>query len=182
MTSLFQRTHGGGWQATPEAQTTGDTNAQPLQRNHTGARRDRRDAIIPASVAREVPRPTHGVQAGDPASRAGQPSARHAAASAAAGAGGAEAQVARFDGDTFDPARDGARLSGQLARVMALMADGRWRTLAEIAAACGCSEASASARLRDARKSKFGGYRVDRQRVAGARGLWKYRLVTEGTR
>jgi len=38
-------------------------------------------------------------------------------------------------------------------------------------------EASVSARLRDLRKAKFGGYRVERQRVREGRGLYHYRLT-----
>jgi hypothetical protein len=82
-----------------------------------------------------------------------------------------------FDGVTFDPALDGHRLTGQLARVYALMADGHWRTLRQIAAAAGGTEAAVSARLRDLRKSKFGGHTVERRRVAGANGLWEYRVA-----
>lgn len=56
------------------------------------------------------------------------------------------------------------RLKGQLTRVRELMNDGAWRSLAVIAEACGCSTQAASARLRDLRKAKFGGYTVSRQR------------------
>jgi hypothetical protein len=83
-----------------------------------------------------------------------------------------------FDGATFDPARDGPRLAGQLARVYAAVKGGRWWTLADLAAAAGGSEAGVSARLRDLRKPKFGGHRVERRRVGG--GLWEYRVAGEG--
>ena len=79
-----------------------------------------------------------------------------------------------FDGATIEPAQDTARLAGQLERVKALMLDGRWRTLAQIAAAVEGSEAGVSARLRDLRKPRFGGYQVDRDRLAG--GLFTYRV------
>lgn len=82
-------------------------------------------------------------------------------------------QAPTFHGETFDPARDGARLTAHLQRVRDLMADGRWRTLAEIAAAAGCSEASASARLRDLRKQ---GKTVARAYVPSGR-LWRYRVT-----
>lgn len=81
----------------------------------------------------------------------------------------------RFDGVTFDAARDGDRLHALLDRVRIFTADQEWYTLAQIADACACSEASASARLRDLRKVKFGSYTVDRQYVA--RGLWRYRVT-----
>lgn len=80
-----------------------------------------------------------------------------------------------FDGATFDAKRDGDRLSRLFDRVRALMLDGTWRTLPEIQARCGGSEASCSARLRDLRKGKFGGYQVDRRYRAA--GVWEYRVV-----
>jgi hypothetical protein len=82
------------------------------------------------------------------------------------------------DGDTYDPELDRARLNAQTRRVYDLMADAAWRTLAEIAAATGDPEASVSARLRDLRKAKFGGYAVERRRRGDGRsGVWEYRLV-----
>lgn len=81
----------------------------------------------------------------------------------------------RFDGETYDPARDEARLGSQLERVKALMADGAWRGLADIAAMTGGSEAAVSARLRDLRKARFGGFRVERRHVEGGR--WVYRVL-----
>jgi hypothetical protein len=80
-----------------------------------------------------------------------------------------------FDGVTYDHALDGSRLTRQLAKVAAFMADGRPHTLAELAEAAECSEASASARVRDLRKARFGGHVVERKRVGT--GLWSYRLV-----
>jgi hypothetical protein len=80
-----------------------------------------------------------------------------------------------FDGATFDAPRDEARLGRQLDRVLALMQDGAWRTLRQIADATGGSEAAVSARLRDLRKGKFGAYRVLRQNRGG--GLWVYRVL-----
>ena len=52
----------------------------------------------------------------------------------------------RFLGSTFNEARDGARLTSQLELVRKLMADGNYRTLAEISLFTGAPEASASAR------------------------------------
>ena len=84
---------------------------------------------------------------------------------------------AEFDGATYDPSRDRARLTGQLARVLACMSDGKWRTLDEIAAWTGdVSVASVSARIRDLRKPKFGGHHVERRRVEET-GLFQYRLA-----
>lgn len=83
-----------------------------------------------------------------------------------------------FDGETFDAARDGDRLRCQLHAVRTLMADGRWRTLATIAAECGYPENSIpgiSARLRDLRKPKFGAFTVERRYLHD--GLWQYRVA-----
>lgn len=57
-----------------------------------------------------------------------------------------------FGGDTYNPARDRDRLRAQLNRVYALMQDGKWRTLHQIAMITKDPEASVSARLRDLRK------------------------------
>lgn len=80
-----------------------------------------------------------------------------------------------FDGATFVPERDGARLTRQFTRVWAAMKDGRWRTLAELHAITEDPEASISARMRDFRKAKFGSHGVERQFVVN--GLHRYRLV-----
>lgn len=80
-----------------------------------------------------------------------------------------------FDGDTYDHNRDGDRLSRQLDAVRSLMLDGQWRTLGEITANVGAPQASVSARLRDLRKPKFGGFTVEREYVGD--GLFKYRVV-----
>ena len=86
-----------------------------------------------------------------------------------------------FSGSTFDPVLDGPRLTKQLERVLRLMRDEQWRTLAEIGFEVGsASEAGVSARLRDLRKAKHGGYTVERRRVPGARGLHQYRLLGAG--
>ena len=81
-----------------------------------------------------------------------------------------------FDGATYNAKRDGARLQRQLADVRAIMLDGQPHTLAEIARRTGHPEGSVSARIRDLRKPKFGGFRVLRQHVCA--GLWSYRLLT----
>ena len=83
----------------------------------------------------------------------------------------------KFDGETFDPIEDGERLQGALERVRVMMSDGRWHTLEELAMGAGCSEAAASARLRDLRKERFGGYTIVREYIAD--GLWHYRMEKE---
>jgi hypothetical protein len=79
-----------------------------------------------------------------------------------------------FRGKTYEPAKDEARLKTQLERVRALCLDGRWRTLHEIAEAVHGSEAGVSARLRDLRRQRFGGFLVERRRVSG--GLHEYKV------
>lgn len=79
-----------------------------------------------------------------------------------------------FDGESFDAGHDEQRLSGQLSRVRELMRDGRWRTLVEIARDAQGSAPGVSARLRDLRKHKWGGWIVERRYVG--RGLFEYRL------
>ena len=83
-----------------------------------------------------------------------------------------------FDGETFDSVLDTVRLSKQARLVFDLMRDGNYRTLQEIVRAIGSgSEAGVSARLRDLRKQKFGGFVVDRRRRGqGESGLWEYQL------
>jgi len=84
-----------------------------------------------------------------------------------------------FDGSTYEPQSDYSRLTGQLARVRAFMADGKWWGLATLAIAAGGTEASVSARLRDLRKSKYGSHIIDRRRI-GTSGLFQYRMVPHG--
>lgn len=80
----------------------------------------------------------------------------------------------RFDGPGVDSKEDRERLGAQLLRVMALMRDGQWRTLHEIAEITHDPEGSVSARLRDLRKSQFGNHQVERRRRCG--GTFEYRM------
>lgn len=82
---------------------------------------------------------------------------------------------AAFDGLTYDHKRDGERLTKQLEAVRDLMADGKWRTLKQIADSTNAPEASVGARLRDLRKAKFGSYVIERRYLS--HGLWEYRMV-----
>lgn len=84
-----------------------------------------------------------------------------------------------FDGQTYDASKDLLRLKSQLSRVRAVMEDGEWRTLHELSATVRGSQASVSARLRDLRKPKFGGYLVQRRRSKTNDGLWEYRFSLE---
>lgn len=80
-----------------------------------------------------------------------------------------------FGGVTYEPDRDRDRLRAQLQRVLAVVKDGEWYTLAELAHDTGDPEASVSARLRDLRKDKFGAHVIEREYVS--KGLWKYRMT-----
>lgn len=66
------------------------------------------------------------------------------------------------------------RLTAQLGRIFAVMADGQWRTLAEISELTGAPTPSVSAQLRHLRKPEFGGYTVEREHIEN--GLYQYRL------
>lgn len=82
----------------------------------------------------------------------------------------------RFDGQTYEHSKDSSRLAAQMNRVRELMADGHWRTLAEIEAVTGDPQASVSARLRDLRKERFGQHTVERRRRGP--GTFEYRLAS----
>jgi hypothetical protein len=84
--------------------------------------------------------------------------------------------MSSFGGDTFDEGLDGDRLRKQLAMVWHVMSDGQWRTLERLSLEAGAPEASVSARLRDFRKPKFGGWIVERQRIPNGNGLHIYRI------
>lgn len=82
-----------------------------------------------------------------------------------------------FDGRTYNREFDLERLNAQMKRVYHCMVDGNWRTLEEISVVTGDREASISARLRDLRKDKFGGFLVERRsRGDRSKGLFEYRL------
>ncbi len=72
---------------------------------------------------------------------------------------------------------DMPRLSGQTARVFQMMSDGKYKTLTQIASGCRCLETSASARLRDLRKKRFGSHTVVSRQVEGHAGLYEYKLI-----
>lgn len=79
------------------------------------------------------------------------------------------------DGETFSKGRDLSRLNAQMRAVYELMKDGQWRSLFAIAHHTDHPEASVSARLRDLRKPKFGGFTVERRYIAN--GEYHYRVL-----
>jgi hypothetical protein len=69
------------------------------------------------------------------------------------------------------------RLIGQKEAVYSVLSRGGWWSLAELAEETGHPEASISARIRDLRKPKFGGYNVPGHRRT--QGTWEYGLVSD---
>lgn len=80
------------------------------------------------------------------------------------------------DGATFTEA-DRPRLDGQMLRVYEVMSDGEWHTARELESLTGDNWASVSARCRDLRKPRFGGYHVERRNDGG--GVFAYRIASE---
>ena len=87
-----------------------------------------------------------------------------------------------FQGTTYEAQHDELRLTSQYERILNWMLDhGEFRTLREIVEACGGTESSASARLRDFRKPVNGGYRVERRRCGiPAEGIFEYQVLKPG--
>lgn len=95
------------------------------------------------------------------------------------------AKPMRFNGPDYEPKHDRERLSRQHEKIRALMLDGIWRTLDEIADATNEPHASISAQLRHLRKARFGAFVVEkRSRGDRANGLFEYcvRAPTEEER
>lgn len=89
-------------------------------------------------------------------------------------------QPVHFDGRTYRPEHDQARLKSIYMRVHELMLDGNWWTRRGMEKALGLTWAQIGPRLRDQRKRRFGGYEVDRERINNPEdGEFRYRLVRE---
>jgi hypothetical protein len=84
-----------------------------------------------------------------------------------------------FDGKTYDEERDGERLGRDLVivREMLLARRGEWVTKLDLCAATRKDWASTSARLRDLRKAKFGGFEIERRSIGD--GMFEYRIPHE---
>lgn len=87
--------------------------------------------------------------------------------------------VPDFDGKTFNREHDKSRLATQLLAVKMVMLDGVWRSPKEIAKAAEIGHgAGITARIRDLRKTKFGGYVIQvRRRHPVNSGIFEYRLL-----
>ena len=65
--------------------------------------------------------------------------------------------------------------------VLAVLLDGRERTLAQIAAELHCRESTAGSKLRELRMLRYGAWKIDGRTVVDGRGRPKiYRLLTPG--
>ena len=82
-----------------------------------------------------------------------------------------------FEGQTYTRANDHSRLTRQLYAIYQIMRDHHWHTLFDLDRETHHQYAltSISARLRDLRKPKWGGYTVLRRRVQSA-GTWEYQI------
>jgi hypothetical protein len=67
------------------------------------------------------------------------------------------------------------RLGTQMAAVYKIMRDGQWHTPPEIMARVVGGTAAITARIRDLRKEKFGGFTIERDYIE--RGLYRYRMI-----
>lgn len=79
-------------------------------------------------------------------------------------------------GGTYSHEHDFERLNTQMGLVWRVVCDGGWYRLYEISLATNQPEASVSARLRDLRKKRFGGYLVDCERVHPDSAICRYRV------
>lgn len=81
---------------------------------------------------------------------------------------------ALFDGKTFDKRLDQDRLSKQMRAVIELMSDGKPRSLESIAFNCDIPQQSASARLRDLRKDRYGNQEIKRTRISAGQNYYQW--------
>ena len=80
-----------------------------------------------------------------------------------------------FEGDDYQHERDSERLTSQIEKIKDTMQDEQWRTLKQIASSTKAPEASVSAQLRNLRKEKHGGHKVNRKHISN--GLYRYQLI-----
>lgn len=82
-----------------------------------------------------------------------------------------------FNGSDYDHDRDAPRLTEQIQRVFTVLSDRNWHALSQIAGITGDPEASISAQIRHLRKSRFGGWAIEKKHAS--HGLYLYRLTGE---
>jgi len=85
-----------------------------------------------------------------------------------------ESYVPWFRGDDYSPPRDRPRLKKQFDRVLAVMEDGKWHTIAEVANLTEDPAQSVARQMRYIRARP--GMRVERRHDGG--GLYSFRVVT----
>ena len=84
----------------------------------------------------------------------------------------------KFNGHSYNAAKDYSRLAGQLRTIFEIMKDGVWRTTKEIADILGSPNlSSVEANLRNLRKPENGGHQILRKNRKGIRGWSEYRLM-----
>jgi hypothetical protein len=86
-----------------------------------------------------------------------------------------------FDGITYKP-RDSIKFGTQLWGVLEVMSDGNWRTIPDLdkklrLIGIYATHQGISARIRDLRKAKFGGRKIERREIRPR--LYEYRLLPE---
>lgn len=86
------------------------------------------------------------------------------------------ARQPKFNGNDYDHARDRERLTGQIKRVYDVMKSGARLTLQDIADLTGDPHASISAQLRHLRKTRFGGFTINKEHLGN--GLYRYWMET----
>lgn len=79
-----------------------------------------------------------------------------------------------FDGVTYDPRVDYTRLAPEMIEIYEVMKDGGWYFPEEICVLTGIERDSLTARIRDFRIERNGGFNVESERVKGR--LWRYRI------
>jgi len=79
-------------------------------------------------------------------------------------------------GPAYDATIDAIRIDSQMRRVLDAMIEGYWTSLDELARITNDPESSLSAQLRHLRKSRFGGWIVEKRRRNG-KGTWEYRVL-----
>ena len=85
-----------------------------------------------------------------------------------------------FDGATYVRNRDFSRLTTQLEKVKAILLDYEPHRIDEIEQLVGCRSAGVTARVRDLRKEKFGGFRIDSWADPHDPSLWWYWMRKSG--
>lgn len=82
-----------------------------------------------------------------------------------------------FRGAGVETVQDELRLSSQYDRILALMKDGKWRTLAEISEITHDPEGSIMRQLSYMDDPLCGGHKKNKRHRGPGRGLWEYQII-----